>query len=748
MTISHRFLALLLFLVIANATQAAVSAETPVGTPAYDTAPGYQTNLSVAASGSGYFAVWRDGRSFRSDDLIGTRISESGETLDPTGIFIARGPVFQPRVVWNGSSFLVMWSSDPGYGPAHLFAARVDREGRVVMPPTLVLRDALAIGDFLASDGTRSIALYMSRESGREGALRAAVLDHEAAVVTDLELAPADLSRGAPSIETNGSEYVVVWTMTHDGIAELQAIRLGPSGTRLDAAPASLGRGYEPLIASDGHDFVVAARTPFNGESVWTTRAVSVSLSDVSDPELIAGSGNMFEASFFWAGGQYALVGPRFDFAISQYHAALVSVERDGSPSEIREADFVPTKSLSPSMDAVADGSDLVIVWTESSERPSGVVSRTVARLYSQAGSVLEPQSEKELLTTSANRQMNPVIAAGGSIRLVAWREESGIYATRVNAAGVSLDGRGLELYRDANAGPPSVAFDGSQFVVAWTASPTDLVARFVSTDGRLLPGTVRFYGDVRGPIGLTAGGPGSLLAWTTNEPQIVVARISRATRDADPVPLAISPAGRLVGNPVPSWNGREFLVAWNEMVLDYAGLQIFFSSDRVLGSRLTDGLTLIDTEPLLIGDAEGSDAGQRLASDGQDWLVAWRGGSQIRGQRILGGRVFGPQEGTPISAGIGHDVAWEGSRYAMTWKNGEENLQLGSIERKGATGPVSPQLIGSARGVSGPFLASIGPHTLAIVYGRIATEPLHGSVERAFLRTVTPDGPRRRAVR
>ncbi len=98
---------------------------------------GYQVLPSVTFDGINYVAVWYD-----EGDIVGARISQSGNVLDPGGIRIstAVGAQEYPHVIFDGVQYFVVWQdarSDPGAFPPRLdiYGARVSRDGTLLDGP-------------------------------------------------------------------------------------------------------------------------------------------------------------------------------------------------------------------------------------------------------------------------------------------------------------------------------------------------------------------------------------------------------------------------------------------------------------------------------------------------------------------------------------------------------------------------------------------------------------------------------------
>src|SRR5207244_3007283 len=113
------------------------------------------------------------------------------------------------------------------------------------------------------------------------------------------------------------------------------------------------------------------------------------------------------------------------------------------------------------------------------------------------AGAVLDPAGIP--ISTAADNQRLPRVAFDGTNYLVAWQDSrSGtnfdIYGARVSQAGAVLDPAGIPISTAANnQNVPSVAFDGTNYLVAWEdarnggANPYDIYGARVSQAGTVL---------------------------------------------------------------------------------------------------------------------------------------------------------------------------------------------------------------------------------------------------------------------
>lgn len=733
----------------ANAALAPID-ERPIGGVVSRPAPFSNGDPSVASDGTGFFVAWRDNRD--GNAILASRIAHDGTILQ-SGIEIARGPAagypynYAPKVLWSGNSYVVIWKSmqQDQDNTQQIWVARYSPEGAPLQAPYMLAEKTRGMHT-VAFNGSRFLVAYVDSFGLRP---RAWILDENAYPSKALLLADMEVSSSAViSSAARGSDFLVLWDTVWVGeTAEfvIKGVPVAESGEVLGGA-RTVSRGGDPVLASDGTNYLLVYASQFGAYNTpWVSRVLSGDLAEVSAERELP---NLGRPAVLWRGDRYLMMG---------YGVGMI--DREGHPI----ADPAPLLTggyIAGNVSAaVSTRSRTLIAWTTTI--PGGYAA--MARLYD--GQPPAAPAPEFVISASANRQIDPDIVHGRYGDLAAWRESDGVYATRVSHFGASLDGRGIALSLADAAGPPRVALNGENYVVAWREEYS-VHLRYISPVAGLEPQRVRLDAgwdektDRR--VGLAVTADATYLAWT-REGRVWLARIPHDTRAPEGVPLAVSPEGVLAVNPDIASNGSNLLVAWHE-VTDWYGWMCGYSGEAIVGAtwaaRVAANMTLLDTAPLRIGD--NGDAYPHpisVASNGSDWLLSWlsiehdpqtqQSKSWVVARRVLDSGIVEGNAPVRVGEGRASSLLWNGSDYAIAWKEDQYPrfpLRLGLIAGSGTPVIRNPVEVAATESGQDRFgLTLIGGRT-AVVYARMSRAPEHGRVERAFVRMFGA-APKRRAA-
>ena len=575
------------------------------------------------------------GPAFLPDDefLVDTTITYWPKQADQT----------DPAVAFGLSEYLVVWQDHDGI----VYGARVTTSGDVLDPAGIgIARASIHSRPAAAFDGANFLVVFRTGSSinGARVSPSGVVLDPECIPVCSLSVCLA-----TPAVASGDSACLVVWTQERDSVTtDIYGARVTRSGVVLDPDGIPIaqdsGNQDEPAVAPDGSNYLVVFRDACL-DSSGDISAVRVSSAgvvlDTTAVPIVHAAG--------------AQDNPSVSFGDSVY---LVAWDALGSPTgrDIFCARISPTGQLldtngisvsaadsaQVSPVAVFDGTDFMLTWTDSRH---GRASDIYGARLTQAGIVLDTLG---VPVCSARRiQQSPALASDDTMCLAVWQDgrnggscRDDIYAERISRSGLVGDTLGLlvSIGQPSSQTAPAAAFVDTCFLVAWyqwDLHPRVRYAR-VGLNGGLLDSAPGFA-----PGHPPSSGPAALAA-------------------ADTDALIVSVGG------------------------------------GIIGARVTPSGTLRDTSGIWVVSDTGSYALPTVASDGSNWLVAWRqsdsGASSIRAARVsAAGALLDSTAINFCTDALGQTalrVAFGDSLYVVLWvaqrPGGRSVICAGRVTRSG----------------------------------------------------------------
>lgn len=345
---------------------------------------------------------------------------------------------------------------------------------------------------------------------------------------------------------------------------------------------------------------------------------------------------------------------------------------------------LIGSNSEAPPIGTVFDGSNHVVVWTD--HRASALMAARV----SPAGDVLDPAGL--VLRAAATPGIIggwAAIAFDGSQHLVAFAQaatQGGYVGSEIVVLRLSRDLRVLDpapivVSTQPLSRYPAVSFDGTQFVVAWSAgtmasaSNADTsrhVARIAANGTVLDPGgraleTGMRPGYAPGRLAAVSAQGVTALVWqsvrlTAQMMPEYSAKVRRLRADGtwvDAAPLEIGSPSRYAVLPAVATDGQRFLLAWNE------GRFTTSVSVTALATRLETSGPPLDVPALVLqtGGNELLRAGPGLGWAGSEWHAVYSIiGQASRGRRISSAGAVLPPVVLPVVEGASYPVlGWSG---------------------------------------------------------------------------------------
>jgi MYXO-CTERM domain-containing protein len=247
------------------------------------------------------------------------------------------------------------------------------------------------------------------------------------------------------------------------------------------------------------------------------------------------------------------------------------------------------------------NGTNYLVVWSDprGGSAADDVDTSIFAARVSTSGTLLDPlgivvsDGTGIVQDQTGLTKGHPAIAFDGANYLVVWmdiRDRSAqVYGARINPAGQVLDPDGFRISTAAiepteplpvpnGQEDPTVAFDGTRFLVAWSdarrslTSGRDIYAAHVTTQGSVVEAggfvITEEAGDQVLPVAASAGAGQAAVTWTTGTSTgVFAARVSAAGTVLDTVPIVLSTAAIEASVTIPrraiTADANGYLVAW-----------------------------------------------------------------------------------------------------------------------------------------------------------------------------------------
>jgi hypothetical protein len=261
-----------------------------------------------------------------------------------------------------------------------------------------------------------------------------------------------------------------------------------------------------------------------------------------------------------------------------------------------------------------------------------------------------------------------PAVAGDGSNFLVVWRADNkDIRGARVAHDGTVLDPDGIDiLVSPETSGFPAVGFDGTNFVVFFSHVPAgesiwELYAVRVAPDGTVLDlGGVRITNTTIGlrpyrMLGVAFDGTNYVVAWRSNASDVYTTRVSQSLVNLDGSSGSLVSGNHVSWYPAVAFDGTNYLVTWSD------GRNPPYD---IYGARVTTAGVVLEPGGFLIASGPGDMDAVGMAFDGTNYFVAWRdhrsipmpGAIWVYGTRVTPAGVVLDSPPIPIA-----DDQWDG---------------------------------------------------------------------------------------
>jgi len=595
-----------------------VSGEYPIADPVMGPAPNYQQGATLARSATGFVAVWMD---YRFNGVVAARVATDGSVLDvpPVDLNVSTQYV---DLASNGAGYLLGYM----YG-GNIYVLRLSSSLAVIGSPLLV-GTSTDFAPSIASNGTDYLVSWSSSSAttGRDIRARRVTAAGTLPDAQPIEVSTAPHSQQDVEVAAVGADYVAVWTdgRNWDGVTgnernynQIRAARITSVGIVLDPDGVA-------LTPSTGHDGSSIAASPSN--LLVTFRAPSSGAS-----------------------------------------AAVVSHDLTSVGSTVP----VGSTSFVTSTDSHFDGTDYRVSWTEWNTPPNEKLS---TRRIDTSGTLLDVTPT--LLATSSWIMTPADVETVDGTTLAAFTKQSSrdgdssIFGRRL-AGGTLLDAAPFAISRGvAEEISPELDWDGSRFFVVWQgccdeSTGNDIFGAFVEPDGAAgAPIAIGASQNQEHMPKVAWSGTQHLVVWSQYDGGIYGARVLADGTVLDSTPITIAtgfpnwPTWDVV------WDGDSFVVAWS-------------SNYDAFAARVGSDGAVLDTPPISVATGALDQYVAGIASNGSSTLITYSDGDVTRRGVLLqdgslgtsfvinttSGWEWGGWVGGAASDGTGYLAA--GSRYA-----------------------------------------------------------------------------------
>jgi hypothetical protein len=398
-------------------------------------------------------------------------------------------------------------------------------------------------------DGTSNRAEYLGGMNPGSPASIPAGAHWPYAIAGGLASASSDtLNPGRHAVATDGTTFLLVsrqqTDMTNAAPLSRWTARMilapGSAAAPFDLLPANADPAGHAAAAFDGTNYLVV--TTLSGSLSGQRVSASGVVLDAAPGLPIAASGTL--PAIAYGGGTYLLAyikgGAQKDlFGVLVNPSGAVGSEfviHTGSAGDVQSAPSV-----------AFDGANFLVAWERagslSGPGSADILGARVASDGTLVGGTFP-------ISTAAEAQSYPQVACDGTNCLAIWidrRDYPGqsynfspgpgdVYGARISNANAVLDTTGIAVATGvtANAGYPGLAFNGAEYVVAWSrgayvnnpGGPTGIYAARVRTDGSANLGGaingVALSGEPESSsrlfyVALASGGTWTLVTWLNN---------------------------------------------------------------------------------------------------------------------------------------------------------------------------------------------------------------------------------------
>lgn len=553
--------------------------------------------IGIAFGGTNYLVIWTDYRSSRGDEgpryVYGQFVSKSGSLVGGE-IRISTEPGHFPGIAFDGTNYLVVWVEDTD--DTDYYGQFISQSGTLVGQNFVIESNNLPSDNlsFILFDGTRYVVNVQDQISPDAWGHYVRFVDKEGNVSpTRITLYEGQTFLGCFAFAFDGTNYIVglseSWgdpPVTAKGrYYDTDFNPVGDWFTIFETQDSKVLIG--PFVIFDGTKYLAVTTSAllYTGGEDWFSdgdvygafiEAIGDSDAFVIDisPEDKWGGTSAFDGTNYLVGMGIHRGNDKWDLC-----AQMVTKTGELYGSEI----VLPETSQGgmPGAFIGFDGTNYLAVWNDYRNGPdSDIYGQFVSKSATLIGSNFA-------ISTATGNQRGNYVGFDGTDYLIVWTDDRGgdmdVYGQLVSASG-SLVGSEIAISTASyNQKDPVVAFDGTNYLVAWNDGHRlgagggygeDIYGQFVTTSGSLSGSNFAINENSYpsdNPLGIAFDGTNYLVTWMDEvggagsyEWDLFGQHVDTSGNPSGSViTITTAPGGQYF--PFVAFDGTSYLVVWTD---------------------------------------------------------------------------------------------------------------------------------------------------------------------------------------
>ncbi len=599
---------------------------------AVSTAYSFQYYPAVASDGSDYLVVWCD-YGTGNYDLYGARVTTDGVVLDPDGfpICTATGNQLDPKISFDGTNYMVVWE-DNRTGNNDIYGARIDVSGTVLNEFAICNAAQNQQDPVISFNGADYLVAWQDYRNGSDHDVYAQRINTNGGLIGgDIAVCVDPASRAYyPSIANDGTNHLIVWYDNRDTYNDIYGARVDAEGTVLDTNGIAISAlsgiyQYYPQVAFDGTNYLVVWHHSVSGSGLsYDLYGVRVDTSGtvLDTTAIIEVEGYQQNPQLAFDGTNYMVVWR--ERRTTSYNVCGLRVDPSGTVLDPGGflISMAPYIQYCPAVSF--DGTNYLVVWEDYRDDFTNKCDIYGARVDA-TGTILDPGTIA--ICTAEGKQFVPRVACDGTNYLVVWRDERNwpdVYGQFISTTGALVGNEVAICTTESDQYDINIGYGAGKYLVVWhdrVAWPDfQIYGQLVDTSGQLAGPEVHITNAPEYKItpSVAFDGTNFMVVWRDKRSgavhDIYGARVdtSGVVLDTSNIPIVTSFVSQY--NPSIAFDGTNYLIVYNEYNGDY----------DIYGVRVDTSGVVIDTTGIVISDAIGNQSPPRVAFSDTNYVVVW----------------------------------------------------------------------------------------------------------------------------